>query len=414
MLNQISSKRIIIVTSAQLAANPRAIKEAIAFSKARYIVTVIYVPISPWADEFDSKIQFRYPSIQWVRAGFHFTENKWRCLYARLRRKIHQRLFRSGLKKSASFALALFTQELVQVAAKYPAELYIAHNLGALPAALYAAKKYKAKVAFDAEDFHRGEDVVNSFQWKCCSIIEEMYLKYVNYITTASPLITEAYIQLFSNIPVYTINNAFSIQYLQSKSVFKTGKTLKLFWFSQTIGKGRGLEDVIQAMGVLAHQKIVLTLLGNISDEMLKYFKGTIKIAGLKGEQVEFISPVEEATIPLIAANHDIGLALEVPYNLNHDKCLANKIFIYLLAGNAIVFSNTSAQKRFVLENGFDNNIYESGSVNELAALLMSFIENKKKLAQQRAHSWELARFRWNWEAESKQLLKIVETCLKD
>ncbi|MEY3350987.1 MAG: hypothetical protein RIQ50_1098, partial [Bacteroidota bacterium] len=46
-------KRLVFVTSAQPAANPRLVKELRWISRFNFTITVIYAPISPWADEFD-------------------------------------------------------------------------------------------------------------------------------------------------------------------------------------------------------------------------------------------------------------------------------------------------------------------------------------------------------------------------
>jgi hypothetical protein len=61
---------------------------------------------------------------------------------------------------TASFTAAALHRvgpELAAAASAQPAHLYIAHNLGALPAAAAAAARHGARLGFDAEDFHRGQ-----------------------------------------------------------------------------------------------------------------------------------------------------------------------------------------------------------------------------------------------------------------
>jgi glycosyltransferase involved in cell wall biosynthesis len=55
---------------------------------------------------------------------------------------------------------------------------------------------------------------------------------------------------------------------------------LKLFWFSQSIGFERGLEDVIEAIGLLKNQKIELHLLGSFTAALKSAFE---KFADEKG-----------------------------------------------------------------------------------------------------------------------------------
>ncbi|MEK0750804.1 hypothetical protein OSH65_25650, partial [Mycobacterium ulcerans] len=91
-----------------------------------------------------------------------------------------------------------------------------------------------------------------------------------------------------------TINNVFPIGYLQKKPITDTVTTLKLFWFSQSIGKKRGIEDVIRAMGILKNKNVRLTLLGSISSSSRQYFFQLMQECGVATYQVNFIDPVEE------------------------------------------------------------------------------------------------------------------------
>lgn len=406
-------RKIVIVTSAQPVANPRAVKEAKALQQQGYNVTVIYAPLSPWGDEFDKKLFAETPNIHWISAGYHQYKQSLKYKYARVRRKIFEKLFKLGLENyAADYASILFCQELTNAAKRCPADLYIAHNLGALPAAIKAAKKYKANTAFDAEDFHRGENVLGSFHWRHTVYLENKYLPQLSYLSTASPLITKEYKQLFSQLSVFTINNVFPLNFLQPLAFSKSQNTLKLFWFSQTIGPKRGLEDVIKAMGILNNEKIKLHLLGNLSLSSKQYFEQLVEESNIKKEQIEYLLPVEEDKIAEIASTCDIGLALEVPYYLNREICLTNKIFIYLLAGNAIVFSNTKSQEKFLKENIGIGKIYSSGSPEELALIFQFYLNNPDVLLEHRKNSWSLAKDKFNWDNEKLLLKNKIEKIL--
>ncbi|MEJ7610055.1 MAG: hypothetical protein WKF88_02635 [Ferruginibacter sp.] len=144
------NKRIVIISSGQPSANPRAVKEALALHKEGYAVKFIYCPLSPWADRFDEKLFSVHPGITWIRVGYHPLKQKWSYRFARLRKKILALAGRSARN------YALFSQELKNEACKHKADLYIGHNLGAIEATVTAAGKFNGKAGFDAEDFHRG------------------------------------------------------------------------------------------------------------------------------------------------------------------------------------------------------------------------------------------------------------------
>lgn len=401
---------IVLVSSGQPSANPRLVKEAIAYSEAGYTVTVVYCPLSPWADVHDEELFKKNSSIQWIRAGFHPVTNRLLYLFARVRQKLYDFLYKAGFKNAfvAVRSMSLFTQELHSKAEGVKGDVYIGHNLSALPVVAAAAKKNAAAAVFDFEDFHRGEDTEGSVHWKKVMIVEDQYAPRLRYATTASPLITEAYSELYSDVTFTTINNCFPLRYLQPDIKKDEDGTLKLFWFSQFVGKKRGLETIIESIGLTANKKIQLTLLGNCTDDVKTYFLSFAKAKGVLPGQLQFLPAVAEEYISAIAARHDIGLACEVPHILNREICLTNKIFLYLLAGNAILFSNTKAQTLFYTSYPETGAIYPHDNAQELAEILQRYAQERELLNRQRATALSLGKTFFNWEAEQQQLLKLV------
>lgn len=402
-------KKIVVITTGQPATNPRAVKDAVALENVGYKITFIYNFWAAWALPFDEEIMKENPTITWQMAGSNPINKKAIYYFSRIRHKYFRslnKIFPSNFSIARNAALRGFSS-LVKTAASIKADLYIAHNLGALPAAALAAKKYHAKYAFDAEDFHRGQEVPGSIEEKRTILIEDTYLPGALFITAASPLIAEKYSGYY-NSTVTVINNVFSKKYLV-KEINETSKPIKLFWFSQTIGKGRGLEDIIHALMEMPHGSFSLTLLGKHDEAIKDYF-----IELEKGEKsnvdINFLQPVSPAEIFAIAAQHDVGLALEQSGELNRNLCLTNKIFTYLLAGNAIIFSDTKAQKQFYEDNTDIGSIYECGNSQGLKNILYQYSNNRKLVLDKRKRSLALAGSKFNWEMESFKLIEIIKT----
>jgi hypothetical protein len=123
----------------------------------------------------------------------------------------------------------------------------------------------------DAEDYYRGQDQTDPETIVRRIAIEDYYIPSAVYITAASPMIAHAYMKLYDR-EVSIINNVFSKKYSSLEKISSPNKTLKLFWFSQTIGKGRGLEDIIRAIGHSKNENIELSLLGSVTVKSLNYF----------------------------------------------------------------------------------------------------------------------------------------------
>jgi len=251
-------KKIVILTTGQPSTNPRMLKDLDALYKAGYSVKVFYSFWNSWGTAADQQIIQKYPCDVFCLVGGSIVSNK-SSYY--LSRAIQKLLFQFDkiFFFLSDYIISRTAFLLARKAKNEKADLYIAHNLGALPAAVQAAKKWGAKCGFDAEDYHRGEYLKQDKSYNLARKVEEKYLPQCNYITAASPLIAAAYKKIaLTNITV--INNVFSKSYLQP---FRSddGRGLKLFWFSQTVGPDRGLEFVIKAINKLERFNISLHLM---------------------------------------------------------------------------------------------------------------------------------------------------------
>ena len=398
-------KKIVIVSSGQPSANPRAVKEAITLAEHNYFVTFIYCPLSPWADEYDKILFEENKSIKWICAGYHQHKQKWKYNFARVRKKMWEKFSLIFVAKfdANSKASILFFQELKLEALKNKADLYIAHNLGAIGAASIAAKKYNAKCGFDAEDFHRGESRIVNINTQS---VENKYFSLMDYISVASPLIGDAYKLLFSKIDFQSINNSFPIRFLKQNIEENKTEELNLFWFSQFIGQNRGIEDFIMAINKCEELNINLHLMGNINEN----YKTQICNRISKKNKIKFINPSSPSDTFYNAQKFDIGIASETGFSENNKIALSNKLFTYLLSGNVILFSNTKAQEKFHKENEGISFLYEIGNVNEIVNILKKLYADKVLLNSMKLKSLELAKSTMNWEVESKKFLAIVKS----
>lgn len=135
--------QILLITSGQPSLNPRLVKEADTLSSAGHNVTVLYAYWNEWGTKFDCAL---LKSRKWtaVRIGGAPKQNKLSYFLSRL---IHK-LATIGAKKLsipifAEAAIARSSFMLSIAAKKYQADLYIAHNPGALPAAVKAARHHQ-------------------------------------------------------------------------------------------------------------------------------------------------------------------------------------------------------------------------------------------------------------------------------
>lgn len=408
-------KSVVVVSSGQLSANPRAVKEAIALFEHGYKVTVIYVPISEWADDFDQGLIDRFDQISWIKCGYHRDTELWRYAWSRMRRRIWDFIFKVvGDWNDASIkSMVLFSQELRAKASNIEADLYIGHNLGALPAIVTAANKFNSKSIFDFEDYHRGENAPTSVSIRKTIALEQKYVTRLSGVTFSSNCIAQKYRTHFPHLEGMTIRNVFFKDYLV-KNDFQTFRLpLQLFWFSQKIGKGRGLENVFRSLAQFKENEVQLNLLGSITSADKSYFESLRNELGLAEHRVIYLAPVAESQLTAIAGKFHIGLACEPGRDMNNELALSNKIFIYMLGGLAVLASNTQSQTEFLNRYVGVGKPFVKESPESLSGQIQFFLENPDELMRARINARNLALSELNWEEEQKLFLNNVLSVLE-
>jgi glycosyltransferase involved in cell wall biosynthesis len=307
---------------------------------------------------------------------------------------------------------------LARAAAATPADLYIAHCLAALPAAAWAARRHGAKLGFDAEDDHIGEledTPENRSEIEIRRRIEAHYLPQCQHLTAASPGIAHAYRERYG-VKMMPILNVFPLTQAPPRPVAAgpprgSNDRLSVYWFSQTLGPGRGLEPFIQAMGKMLG-RVTLSLRGS---DFLGY---SARLKALAAEAdvadaVHFLPSAPPDEMARLAAHHDVGLAAELTHPPNHAICLSNKIFTYLLAGIPVLFSDTPAQKNISIDLGVAARVIDLTDQASVAAALGSWVCDANALAAAKFAAWRLGQTRFNWDIEKQRLIRTVRSLVE-
>lgn len=403
-------KKICFITPGHISTNPRLVKEATALLKHNFKVHIIFTQYTLKQISEDYIILNANPEITYDVLNWSGDTLKSFIL------KII-----TGIKQKASFKIVnllsfQFLKNItlnrnynwqLNMAKKRIADLYIAHNLSALPIAIIAAKYHTKKAGFDAEDFHRFE-ISNDKAHKSVAInifYEEKYMPLADYLTTASPLIAEAYEKIL-NRKLSVILNVFPVLGSLSK---KSSIGIKLFWFSQTIGPNRGIETIVKAISILNNPGIELHLLGELSSEYKDALFEILRKYNVNQEQIKFYSSISPNSIPAFSKQFDIGLASETSFSINNKLALSNKIFTYCQTGLAIVASDTEAQQKLLNDNPGLGLLYQQNDASSLASILHRLCTNTLDLEEAKIRSFNYAKTKFNWELEQKKFISLVD-----
>ena len=288
-----------------------------------------------------------------------------------------------------------------------------------LPAAR-AAEQHDARLGFDAEDFHRGElreTPENEATLRLTRYLEDTYVPHCDYLTAASDGIAEAYADVLDVPRPTTILNVFPRSERDDGSISdealrreKKAGTRSLYWFSQTIGPDRGLEDARDALPLLPDD-IHLYLRGEWSDGYQKAFMQRATELGV-ADRIHHLPLVPPDELIPRTARHDVGLALEQGHTRNRNICATNKLFTYLLAGVPFVATDTDGQRRICEDLPEATRQCAIGESEALVAAVRSLLGEEKthRAAQQAA--WQAGEEQCNWDVEQQMFLDIVNDCL--
>lgn len=400
------------MTPGHLSTNPRLAKEADALTAAGHEISIVSARFIPWADEADSEFASRPWTVR--KVAFGPIAGRPRHVMQSLARRVCMLAYKLfGLCPERAFHPVV--PVLTRAACATPADLYIAHNLAALPAAFRAAQKHGAKLGFDAEDFHSGElndTPENALRLRLTRDIERLYLPHCDHLTAASPGIARAYTDAYGvRLPTVILNVFPKADAPAMPSPSGTARpSPSLYWFSQTIGPDRGLETVIEAIG-LSRSRPALFLRGNPSPG---YQEQLTALAGQHGiaDRLHFLPPAPPGEMTRLAAEHDIGIASEPGHSPNNMLALSNKLFTYMLAGIPTIASATTAQSEIAADMPDAVLVYPQQDANALAARMDELLLSPNALANARQTAGQLGQGRFNWDTEQTTFLKAVESAL--
>jgi glycosyltransferase involved in cell wall biosynthesis len=405
------SVRVCVVTAGHLSTCPRMLKTADALQGAGYDVRVVSTNHTAWATDTDRLVA---SSRRWA-----WTVVDYDRATARARQLATGARFRaagalaSGVgaaRVPLAIAIRAYSRahdELVRAIASQPADLVYGGTTGALAAIAVGAARLGVPYGIDFEDFHSAEleGPGGELAHALASRIERHVLSGAAFATTSSPMIADAYAQAYGVRPI-PIHNTFTVRMPEAAPEGFEGihprrepaheRPLRVYWFSQTLGPGRGLEDVIRALGR--------------SDAAAELHLRARPIAGyaasLRGLQRDVAprttivhhDPASPDTMVELAQRYDAGLSCEEPNVLNHRLCLTNKTFTYLAAGVPVILSRTPAQALLARDLGAAALSYECGDVHGLADLLGRLAGDAQSRCRARCAARAAATRRWHWE----------------
>jgi glycosyltransferase involved in cell wall biosynthesis len=400
--------KILIVTSSSLCRQPRPLKEATALARAGYDVRVLSVQGRDHDEQQDAALLSALPFTKQTVSA--------RSLPARLHTWLARKFTALGVPSVP--ALGPYSA-LLRVTTATPADLTIVHT--ELGLCVGHALLGRRRVAADFEDWH-SEDLLPSARrhrpLRQLRAAERELLHRAAYVVTTSGCLADALHARYSGTRPHVLTNSFPLQPAPPSAsshlpttrhpLLATSPLPSFFWFSQTLGPGRGLEAFLAAwQRMRSPGKLVL-----LGEPVAGYADALLSpLSAEQRARVQLRPLVSPTDLPGVIAQHDVGLALEQRHNPNHDLTISNKILQYLNAGLAVVASDTCGQRE-VLARGPVGLLAPFEDPAAAAGVLDSLLQDRPRLAACQRAARALAESHYCWEREEPRLLALVERAL--
>jgi len=410
--------RIALISGNSLCHNPRVLKAATALARSGYDVHVL----GAWLDA-DLKARdramleqapFRFePVFDATLPGFR---NIAAQTLRRARRKAANALYELIGWQSRD-QLGYGVGRLLARAQALKADLYVAHSEPALYVA-WRLMQGGRRAGVDMEDWYSEDLAADARAQRPLGLLRRLESELLvkgAYATCPSGTMSEALAAAYGGKPPAVIYNAFpaaeraAIDGLRKDRRERTVPSI--YWFSQTLGPGRGLEDLIAALP-LFDRDVEIHLRGRAAPGMAEWIGAQVPARWRARLFLHPLVPNEELLSRL--AEHDIGFAGEQNYCRSRDLTVTNKILHYLLGGLAVVASATAGQREVATQAGSAVTLYESGNPAALAQALRMLIDAPGALARAKAAALQAAERTFCWERQEQVLLGNIQEALRE
>ena len=214
-------------------------------------------------------------------------------------------------------------------------------------------------------------------------------------MTVGSEAIAGAY-RARDGVEATVIHNTFALPPRPPEVSRVDPDRLRVYWFSQPIAAGRGLEDAVLALG-RAGIAAQLALRGRPQSGYLDALTG---LAAARAPRLEIVhlDPAPPDAMVEVARGYDVGLALEQMTPRNRQLCQTNKAFTYILAGMAVAITDTPGQHALGVDLGRAAALVPVGDIDALAGAFARWASDPAELDCAKRTAWNAATRRWHWE----------------
>lgn len=407
--------RIVLITGAHACRNPRVVKEADALSEAGFEVTVLRPVLQDALEAEDRALQ---EGRDWRVEHTVDLRQTVQGLQARITRRMGGMVTQWEWERPEALGYGMHTT--LRQARKLQADLYIGHQeVGSW--VVWRLLQEGFRVGADIEDWYSRDLLPEARAGRPLRLLQRVegdLLRHAPHVTITSHVMAEAMATAYRAPKPTVVYNAFPWSdrvALEDDSNDKTrdreptDERPSLHWVSQTIGPGRGLETLCQAL-----QRVDTPVQVHLRGQCGPAYREQLNLMFPydRGHTFTLHELVPPEDLLARISEHDIGLALEEYTPESRHLTVTNKVLHYILGGLAVVATDTAGQKEVARQAPEAVRLCAADNPSELARAITVLVRNREELHRAKQSAIEAAQHTFCWEQQAPRLVSSVERAL--
>jgi glycogen(starch) synthase len=279
-----------------------------------------------------------------------------------------------------------------------PVNVVHAHDLDTLPAGWLLARRYGARLVYDAHELYSAfESRPPVLYWTAMLALERALARRADAVVTVNESIAEE-LERRLHLPrmPFVVLNAPELD--TSDPDWSEAKSLRVV-YQGALGPGRRLDDLLAALAAAPSASLTLRVVRTSREEIER----AVDAHGLSG-RVRVAEPLPPDSLQDGLRQHDVGVIFDRPTTPNSHLASPNKIFEYLMAGLAVVTPSLPELTRIV--HGENVGLtFEPGDPAALGKTLERLAEDRSLLGLLRRRARSVALDSYNAERQARVLL---------
>lgn len=271
------------------------------------------------------------------------------------------------------------------------------HSVTTLPLAVMLKRATGAKLIYDPHELETEANGLHGVRRAGTKQVERLLIRAADHHIFVGQAIEQWYRQQYGLRNTTVLYNCPTSREVAPSDHFRavlsipTGKPI--FLYQGLLGKGRGLEILVQAFSEIEKSaELVVMGYGPLQEWVVRQTK--------RYSNVHFHDAVPPDQLLLYTAAADFGLSLIESTSISYDYCMPNKLFEYVMARKPVLASPTIEQRHFVESHGIGE-VAARTCPEEVTRAVMRLIERG---AASYAVALDRTRSEFCWERQESKL----------